>query len=341
MGAADDQAAAQPPRPPRPGARREMADDLVGRSGDHARLLGGAGTGRAADRGGRRPACDPCRALGGTGILRCRRWSCRGRARPIRSRRHGSGSHRSRPARRARRNDCHRRPSRPGGPLAVRGRRDGVSRSGPGSRPRKCEATRAPTGTYRQGMTRALARRLTPAAADRLIAAGLAIWALFDVPWWWRPPGHGGSNLLIAGMVALAALQSVPFGWRRQQPALVLALTAAALAIKFAAQLNLWSASAAVLAAAYGLGAYGSRELRLAARVLVALAVVAAIVTLQAIGGNHTAAIACALFATALAVGEITAAHRDLVRSLARQAYDEELASLAREAGGPARRTHG
>jgi signal transduction histidine kinase len=180
-------------------------------------------------------------------------------------------------------------------------------------------------------MSHALARRLTPVTADRLIAAGLAIWALFDVPWWWRPPGHGGSNLAIAGLVVLAALQSVPFLWRRQQPTVVLAVTAAALAVKFAAHLNLWSASAAVLAAAYGLGAYGTRTLRMTVRVLVALAVLAAIVTLQVMEGNHTTAIGCALFATALAVGEITAAHRDLVTSLARQAYDEELASLARE----------
>jgi signal transduction histidine kinase len=180
-------------------------------------------------------------------------------------------------------------------------------------------------------MSHALARRLTPVTADRLIAAGLAIWALFDVPWWWRPPGHGGSNLQIAGLVALAALQSVPFLWRRHQPAVVLAVTAAALAVKFAADLNLWSASAAVLTAAYGLGAYGSRTLRMTVRVLVALAVLAAIVTLEVMEGNHTTAIGCALFATALAVGEITAAHRDLITSLARQAYDEELASLARE----------
>ena len=88
---------------------------------------------------------------------------------------------------------------------------------------------------------------------------------------------------------------------------------------------------AAVLTAAYGLGAYGSRTLRLASRGLVAAAVVAAIITLQAIDGNHATPIACALFATALAVGEITAAHRDLVTSQARQAYDEQLASLARE----------
>ncbi|MGN6791619.1 MAG: sensor histidine kinase [Streptosporangiaceae bacterium] len=180
-------------------------------------------------------------------------------------------------------------------------------------------------------MSRALAWRLTPVAADRLTVAGLAIWALFDVPWWWRPPGHGGSNLEIGGLVALAAVQSLPFLWRRRQPAVVLAVTAAALGVKFGAHLNLWSASAAVLTAAYGLGAYGSRTLRIISRVMVALAVVAAIVTLQAIDGNHTTAIACALFATALAVGEITAAHRDLITSLARQAYDDELASLARE----------
>jgi signal transduction histidine kinase len=200
----------------------------------------------------------------------------------------------------------------------------------PWRRPRSRDPA-GPRGTYRQGMSRALVRHLTPVAADRLIAAGLALWALFDVPWWWRPPGHGGSNLTIAGMIALAAAQSVPFLWRRQLPPVVLGVTAAALAVKFALHLNLWSASAAVLAAAYGLGAYGSKALRTAVRVLVALAVLAAIVTLQALEGNHTTAIGCALFATALAVGEITAAHRDLVTSLARQAYDEERASLARE----------
>ena len=129
------------------------------------------------------------------------------------------------------------------------------------------------------------------------------------MPWWWRPPGHGGSNLAIRALVALAAAQSVPFLWRRRLPPLVLAATAAALAVKFALHLNLWSASAAVLTAAYGLGAYGSRTLRAepsgpwwrwprprGAR--------------HPAGhheNNHTTAIGCALFATALAVGEITA----------------------------------
>ena len=75
-----------------------------------------------------------------------------------------------------------------------------MSRSRP-PRPRTSDPADGSRASYRQGMSHALARRLTPVTADRLIAAGLAIWALFDVPWWWRPPGHGGSNLAIAGLV--------------------------------------------------------------------------------------------------------------------------------------------
>ena len=199
--------------------------------------------------------------------------------------------------------------------------------------PRPARGARAGSGpaTYRRGMPRALAWRLTPVTADRLITAGLAAWALFDVPWWWRPPGHSGSNLAIAGLVALAVAQSAPFLWRRQQPGMVLGVTAAALAVKFAAHLNLWSASAAVLTAAYGLGAYGGRGLRRAARVLVAAAVLAAIVSLQITAGEHAMAVACALFAAALAMGEITASHRDLVTSVAAQTDDQRRATLARE----------
>jgi len=54
-------------------------------------------------------------------------------------------------------------------------------------------------------------RRLRPDTVDRLIAAGLAVWALFDVPWWRRPPGHGGPSLAVIGTFGLAAAQSLPF----------------------------------------------------------------------------------------------------------------------------------
>jgi signal transduction histidine kinase len=174
-------------------------------------------------------------------------------------------------------------------------------------------------------------RRLRAETVDRLVAVVLLAWALFDVPWWWRPPGHSGSALVILGVMALAAAQSVPFLRRRQQPAAVLALTGAALAIKYAAGLNIWSAGAAVLAAAYGVGAYGSSTVRRAGRALAACALLAVIITLPADHGSHDPAIACALLALALGLGEVTSAHRDTAAAAARHAQDMERARLARE----------
>jgi signal transduction histidine kinase len=55
------------------------------------------------------------------------------------------------------------------------------------------------------------------------------------------------------------------------------------------------------------------------------------IVSLQAFHGNHVAAIAWALLGTALALGEVTATHADLVASAARRVHEQERASLARE----------
>ena len=174
-------------------------------------------------------------------------------------------------------------------------------------------------------------RRLRAETVDRLVAVVLLAWALFDVPWWWRPPGHRGSALVILGVIALAAVQSVPFLRRRQQPAAVLALTGAALAVKYAAGLNIWSAGAAVLAAAYGLGAYGSSTVRRAGRALAACALLAVVITLPADHGSHDPAIACALLAIALGMGEVTSAHRDTAAVAARHAQDMERARLARE----------
>jgi signal transduction histidine kinase len=174
-------------------------------------------------------------------------------------------------------------------------------------------------------------RRLRAETVDRLVATVLLAWALFDVPWWWRPPGHGGSALVILGVIALAAAQSMPFLRRRQRPAAVLALTGAALAVKYAAGLNIWSAGAAVLAAAYGLGAYGSSTVRRAGRALAACALLAVFITLPTDRGSHDPAIACALLAIALGMGEVTSAHRDTAAAAARHAQDMERARLARE----------
>ena len=101
--------------------------------------------------------------------------------------------------------------------------------------------------------------------------------------------------------------------------------------MKYATHLNVWSAGAAVLAAAYGLGAYGNRAMRQVTRLLAFGAVLAALVTLQVGGGNHSATVACAVLATALALGEVTSAHRDIATAAARHAHELERASLARE----------
>jgi hypothetical protein len=66
---------------------------------------------------------------------------------------------------------------------------------------------------------------------DLLIAAGLLIWGLPDVPWW-EGPGHAGTAGQIAGALALTLAMSVPFAWRRRFPFPVLGVTAGVLAAR-------------------------------------------------------------------------------------------------------------
>ena len=63
--------------------------------------------------------------------------------------------------------------------------------------------------------------------SDLVIAGGLLLWGLPDVPWWWEPPGHAGRPGQVLGALALTLAMSVPFCWRRQFPFTVLALAAA------------------------------------------------------------------------------------------------------------------
>jgi len=163
---------------------------------------------------------------------------------------------------------------------------------------------------------------------DRFIAAGLLVWALPDVPWWWRPPGHGAATPVVLGYLALALAQSVPFLWWRRIPLLAAALAASALAIRTGLGHNPYSAAAATAVGAFGLGAWGGRRTRLAARVLTAAAVLAAALVLLTSGGFRQQALPLALLATALGLGEITAANRDAAAALA---HDAERSRFARE----------
>jgi hypothetical protein len=77
-------------------------------------------------------------------------------------------------------------------------------------------------GSWRPGRVRRA--RVT----DRIVAAGLLAWAVPDVPWWWRPPGHGAATLVVFGYVTLMLAQSVPFLWWRRVPLLAAGLASAA-----------------------------------------------------------------------------------------------------------------
>jgi hypothetical protein len=124
----------------------------------------------------------------------------------------------------------------------------------------------------------------TPRRVDLLIAAGLLVWGLPDVPWWWEYPGHAGSTPDVLGSLALTLAMSVPFCWRRVAPVPVLGLAVGVLAVRYGLHRDLTSAFAAVLVGAYGLGAYAS-PLRRYARWLGWLSVAAAVVVVVTSNG--------------------------------------------------------
>jgi signal transduction histidine kinase len=166
---------------------------------------------------------------------------------------------------------------------------------------------------------------------NRIVAAGLLAWAVPDVPWWWRPPGHGAATLVVLGYVALMLAQSVPFLWWRRLPLLAAGLAAVVLAIRTGLGQNPYSAAAATAVGAFGLGAWGDRRIRLMARILTAAALTAAAVVLLTSDGSRAQALPLALLATALGLGEVTAANRDAAAAAVRLTHDAERSRFARE----------
>ena len=166
---------------------------------------------------------------------------------------------------------------------------------------------------------------------DRLVAVSLLAWAAPDVPWWWRPPHHGAATPAVLGYAALMLAQSLPFLWWRRVPLLVAGLAAAVLAIRTGLGHNPYSAAAATAAGAFGLGAWGGHRTRLVARALTGAAVAGAAIVLLTSQGSRQHALPLALLATALGLGEVTAANRDAAAASARLAHDAERSRFARE----------
>ena len=181
----------------------------------------------------------------------------------------------------------------------------------------------------------------TPRRVDLLIAAGLLVWGLPDVPWWWEYPGHAGSTPDVLGSLALTLAMSVPFCWRRVAPVPVLGLAAGVLAVRYGLHRDLTSAFAAVLVGAYGLGAYAS-PLRRYARWLGWLSLAAAVVVVVTSNGaankpyggvleGRLAGAPLALLGAAFVLGDAADARRREAAVLVESAHQAERTRIARE----------
>jgi signal transduction histidine kinase len=181
----------------------------------------------------------------------------------------------------------------------------------------------------------------TPRRVDLLIAAGLLVWGLPDVPWWWEYPGHAGSTPDVLGSLALTLAMSVPFCWRRVAPVPVLGLAVGVLAVRYGLHRDLTSAFAAVLVGAYGLGAYAS-PLRRYARWLGWLSLAAAVVVVVTSNGaankpfggvleGRLAGAPLALLGAAFVLGDAADARRREAAALVESAHQAERTRIARE----------
>jgi signal transduction histidine kinase len=181
----------------------------------------------------------------------------------------------------------------------------------------------------------------TPRRVDLLIAAGLLVWGLPDVPWWWEYPGHAGSTPDVLGSLALTLAMSVPFCWRRVAPVPVFGLAAGVLAVRYGLDRDLTSAFAAVLVGAYGLGAYPS-PVRRYARWLGWLCLAAAVVVVVTWNGvsdkaragmleGRLAGAPLALLGAAFVLGDAADARRREAAALVESAHQAERTRIARE----------
>jgi hypothetical protein len=176
----------------------------------------------------------------------------------------------------------------------------------------------------------ALTKFASPRTTDVAVAAGLLVWGLPNVPWWWEHPGHASPVPDMLGALALTLAMSVPFYWRRRFPAPVLAAGAAVLAIRMMWHLNEVSAFAAVLAGAYGLGAYSSTSRRYA-RWLGWASLTSAVGTVLLSNGDRLAAVPFALLGAAFVLGDAASARRSETVAAVEAAHQAERTRIARE----------
>jgi signal transduction histidine kinase len=171
---------------------------------------------------------------------------------------------------------------------------------------------------------------VTPRRVDALIAAGLFAWGAPDVPWWWKPASHVPATPVVLGYLGLELAASVPFLWRRRFPIPVLLMTSTVLAARTALHQHAIAAFAAVLVAAYGVGAYGA-ETRRYARWLGWLSLIVGAVIGVVVNMHRLAGVPFALLGAAFLVGDAATARRAEVALAVEAAHLTERTRIARE----------
>ena len=170
---------------------------------------------------------------------------------------------------------------------------------------------------------------VTERRTDAAVTAVLLGFALPTVPWWWRPPGHGGTLWSVLAHLAPALAQSLPFLARRRYPVAVAAAVAAAMVADAVFDLERSSVTIAAFAAAYGVGAYARTEhlwgRRLGILTLVACGVVAFETHRPVLG------MPAVMIGVGFLIGEAAAQHRrDTVAAVA-AAHLAERTGIARD----------
>ncbi|MGY6018621.1 sensor histidine kinase [Streptomyces spinosirectus] len=171
--------------------------------------------------------------------------------------------------------------------------------------------------------------RISPRSADAALVVVLVLWSLPDVPWWWRPPGHAAATPVVLGYLALTLAQSVPFWWWRRVPLVVLGCAAGAFLLRGALDRNQIAAAAAMLTAAYGVGAYGARRRTAQLLGALSLAVAGGIGLLDNL--HRMEGVPWALLGAAFLVGDAATARRHEAAAAAEAAHLAERARIARE----------
>ncbi|MFF3469118.1 sensor histidine kinase [Streptomyces sp. NPDC001984] len=171
--------------------------------------------------------------------------------------------------------------------------------------------------------------RISSRGVDTALTAVLVLWSLPDVPWWWRPPGHGASTPVVVGYLVVALAQSVPFLWRRRIPLAVLSVTAGAYLLRGALVQHQAAAGAAVLVAAYGVGAHGTH--RRVPQTLGALSMAAAFGIGVFDNYHRNTGVPWALLGAAFLLGDAATARRQAAAAATEAAHLGERARIARE----------